>query len=444
MTDKIEETIKLLTEEGRRKGFLTYAEMSKLMDDQFIPPDRMDQVFMGLEDAGIEVLDDEDSSSVDEISRGTPAANTKVAAPRGKRAKTTTRAKRAAATVRAPLPEKIDDPVRMYLTQMGEIPLLTRPQEIFLAKAIEITRKRFRKKCMGSGLCMVESIKTLDLVRAGSLAFDRTLKVNPNPKPDDDPKIVETLGKQFLAKRLPVNIETIKRLFDRLREDYEPLMDGRLGKAERSAQLAKVQNLRRKLVILIEECHLQIKKVRPYAELLEDHYREMRIVERKLEAAKRTEKSTSPVIKEFAERLARIVPPGAARPGLAHIAADGETYGHHRKFGEMALAYALDRLDGDPEITLTNYSEFLATHPPEAQVEIAAETSWSCAHGVERWRSDCSCGSESSSWRAPLRAALDWLRDRLGVLYEERAAKLLNDPWAARNAYIDVLLDGSA
>ena len=272
MTDKIEETIKLLTEEGRRKGFLTYVEMSKLMDDQFIPPDRMDQVFMGLEDAGIEVLDDEDSSSVDEVSRGTTAANAKLAASAAKRRPTATRT--AAATVRAPLPEKIDDPVRMYLTQMGEIPLLTRPQEIFLAKAIEITRKRFRKKCMGSGLCMVESIKTLDLVRAGSLAFDRTLKVNPNPKPDDDPKIVETLGKQFLAKRLPVNLETIRKLMVRLREEYRPLLDPRLTKAVRSKQLTVVQNLRRKLVILIEECHLQVKKVRPYMDLLEEQYRE--------------------------------------------------------------------------------------------------------------------------------------------------------------------------
>ena len=98
----------------------------------------------------------------------------------------------------------------------------------------------------------------------------------------------------------------------------------------------------------------------------------------------------------------------------------------------------------DPDITLTNYSRFLADHPPQAQVEIAPDTSWSCAHGVERWRSDCGCGPESSTWRTPLRAALDWLRDRLQVEYEERAGKLLNDPWAARSAYIDVLLDDSA
>ncbi|MDA1266211.1 MAG: RNA polymerase sigma factor RpoD [Planctomycetota bacterium] len=279
MTDKIEETIKLLTDEGRRKGFLTYAEMSKLMDDQFIPPERMDQVFIGLEDAGIDVVDDDDASPA--------AAATETLTKSPAKAKKLT-----PDFPRGVLPEKIDDPVRMYLTQMGEIPLLTRDQEIFLAKTIEITRKRFRKKCMGSGMCMVESIATLDQVKAGELAFDRTLKVNPNPKPDDNPKIVETLGKQFLAKRLPINILTIKRLHEKIIEEYRPMVTEQESKADRSARLARVQNLRRKLIILIEECHLQIKKVRPYVEVMEDHYREVRSIERKLEQARKAGDAT--------------------------------------------------------------------------------------------------------------------------------------------------------
>jgi RNA polymerase primary sigma factor len=206
---------------------------------------------------------------------------------------------------RGVMPEKIDDPVRMYLTQMGEIPLLTREQEIFLAKTIEITRKRFRKKCMGSGLCMSESVRTLDEVQSGELAFDRTLKVNPNPKPDDDPKIVETLGKQYLAKRLPVNLETIKALLARLREEYRPLLDPRLSKPLRSEHLDRCQNLRRKLVILIEECHLQVKKVRPYMDLLEAHYREMRAIERKL-ASLKGQKKNAGAARELADRLAEL------------------------------------------------------------------------------------------------------------------------------------------
>ncbi len=296
MSDKIDDTIKLLVEEGSRKGFLTYAGMSKLLEDQFIPPDKMDQVFVALEDAGVDVLEESDEPEEKE----TLASSAKRVTSAGETATP------AAQLARGVLPEKIDDPVRMYLTQMGEIPLLTRDQEIFLAKTIEITRKRFRKKCMGSGMCMAESIRTLELVRNGDLAFDRTLKVNPNPKPDDDPKIVETLGKAFLAKRLPVNIETIHRLYQRLREQYREMLEVRMTKVKRSEALAESQNLRRKLVILIEECHLQVKKVRPYMDDLEDHFRETRGIERKLDALKRAGKERGEAAKELTERLAEL------------------------------------------------------------------------------------------------------------------------------------------
>src|SRR6185295_17588289 len=100
-------------------------------------------------------------------------------------------------------------------------------------------------------LCMRMALKTLEEVERGELAFDRTLKVNPNPKPDDDPKIVETLGKNFLAKRLPFNLVTIRRLLSQIREEYRPLIEPRPSKDERSGHLEIVQALRRKLVILI-------------------------------------------------------------------------------------------------------------------------------------------------------------------------------------------------
>jgi alpha-amylase/alpha-mannosidase (GH57 family) len=133
---------------------------------------------------------------------------------------------------------------------------------------------------------------------------------------------------------------------------------------------------------------------------------------------------------------------------LVHIATDGETYGHHHRFGEMALAYALHVIDRDPNVRLTTYEEFLDLHPPEWEAEIIEFTSWSCAHGVERWRANCGCKTGgppqwTQAWRAPLRVALDWLRDQLIGVYEEEGAKILVDPWLARDEYIDVVLDRS-
>jgi uncharacterized protein DUF3536/glycosyl hydrolase family 57 len=133
-------------------------------------------------------------------------------------------------------------------------------------------------------------------------------------------------------------------------------------------------------------------------------------------------------------------------PQIVHCATDGESYGHHRKFGEMALAAALGQIEAKGEAELTNYGAFLAAHPPTHEVEIRENTSWSCVHGVERWRADCGCGIDphrAHRWRASLRAALDWLRDEIDTLFESRGSALLKDPWAARDDYIDVILDRS-
>ena len=150
----------------------------------------------------------------------------------------------------------------------------------------------------------------------------------------------------------------------------------------------------------------------------------------------------------LAQRLLGGFSQEASRAQLVHIATDGETYGHHHPFGDMALAYALHHLRTKELARLTNYGEFLELHPPTHEVEIFENTSWSCAHGIERWRSNCGCKTGgppewSQEWRAPLREALDWLRDRLTPLYEQRAGELLQDPWRARNDYIEVISERS-
>jgi alpha-amylase/alpha-mannosidase (GH57 family) len=134
------------------------------------------------------------------------------------------------------------------------------------------------------------------------------------------------------------------------------------------------------------------------------------------------------------------------QPQLVHVATDGESYGHHHKHGEMALAYALRLLEADKTVKLANYGMFLDQFPPEYEAEIEEDTSWSCAHGVERWRSNCGCNGGkpfNQLWRAPLREALDKLRDAIGPLSEALGETLFKDVWAARDGYIDVVLERS-
>ena len=133
-------------------------------------------------------------------------------------------------------------------------------------------------------------------------------------------------------------------------------------------------------------------------------------------------------------------------PRLVNLATDGESYGHHFAFGEMALAWIFNKLEKDHEIKPMNYGAFLELSPPRYEVEIFENTSWSCAHGVERWRSDCGCCAAcrpgwDQAWRAPLREGLDWLRDELAAVFETRGREVFRDPWAARDDYITVLLN---
>ena len=177
----------------------------------------------------------------------------------------------------------------------------------------------------------------------------------------------------------------------------------------------------------------------------------------------------------FANRMMHYFSREQKQSGLLSIASDGETYGHHHRFGDMALVYALHHLESGNLARITIYGEYLSIYPPTHQVEIIENTSWSCPHGVERWRSDCGCCTKGSiiqvtpphppgpspvpetppgdkyceiisrqKWRAPLREAMDWLAQKLAVLYHEKMNSYVSDPWKARDDYIDVILDRSS
>ena len=153
----------------------------------------------------------------------------------------------------------------------------------------------------------------------------------------------------------------------------------------------------------------------------------------------------------LAERLAEGFSSSRARPQILQVATDGENYGHHKKFGELALAHALTQALPQKGLQLFNYTAFLQLAPPQMEVELClgptgAGSSWSCAHGVERWRSDCGCSTGgqptwNQRWRAPLRASFDLLNDCLAVVFESQGEKFFRDPWGARNAYIELILD---
>ncbi|MBM4338668.1 MAG: DUF3536 domain-containing protein [Deltaproteobacteria bacterium] len=156
----------------------------------------------------------------------------------------------------------------------------------------------------------------------------------------------------------------------------------------------------------------------------------------------------------FCQRFAQVFGRGKKRPQLIHVSTDGETYGHHKKFGEMALAYALSKGLSGQGFEVLNYGAFLKRFPPVDEVEIdegprGEGSAWSCSHGVGRWKEDCGCSTGSQAgwnqkWRTPLREALNLLKDDLDVLFEKEGEKVFHDPWEARNGYIEVITDRSS
>lgn len=148
---------------------------------------------------------------------------------------------------------------------------------------------------------------------------------------------------------------------------------------------------------------------------------------------------------DFENRLLQAMPASNGNPPLVHVATDGETYGHHHHFGDMSLAFVIEQIRQKSDISMTNYGEYLSLFSPTHEVEIFEYSSWSCIHGIERWRADCGCQTGghpdwNQKWRQPLRESLDWLRYESIQIYNAQASKLLRDPWRARDEYIDIIL----
>lgn len=261
-----EKKIKSLIKAQRKVGSVTLAQLNSVLPDDATSPEKIEAAIALIEDAGLDVVEDEKAQQKGRRNDSKDAADdnddayltpeTEIAEP--------TEAELAAPVV--DITEKIDDPVRMYLTQMGEIPLLTREEEISLARKIELTRKQFRKEVLSSGFGMKNAIEILEDVLKGELAFDRTLKVN-----QQDPEV----GKADLSDRLPGNITTLRRIYEAAREDFEQLFQGKPSAANQQILKRRIFSRRRKAVALIEELNLQGKKVRPMIDLVESRIAEM-------------------------------------------------------------------------------------------------------------------------------------------------------------------------
>ena len=266
-TKDFDKKIKSLIKAQRRVGSVTLAQLNSVLPDDMTSPDKIEAAIALIEDAGLDVVEDEQKQ------RGKKGDRKAAADDDGPEDVDLTPeleiAEPTEAELTAPvvdITEKIDDPVRMYLTQMGEIPLLTREEEISLARKIELTRKQFRKEVLSSGFGMKSAIEILEDVLKGELAFDRTLKVN-----QQDPEV----GKADLSDRLPGNIATLRRIYDAAREDFGELFHDKASAASQQLLKRRIFSRRRKAVALIEELNLQGKKVRPMIDLLESRIAEM-------------------------------------------------------------------------------------------------------------------------------------------------------------------------
>src|SRR5262245_5769842 len=245
MDKPLDEGLKTLIESGRSKGFLTYSQVNEFLPDDAVNPEKLDQLLTVLEEQGIELIDE---SEAEERETGDPASD------EGESASDLART-----FLEDDDSRRIDDPVRMYLTQMGEIPLLKRDEEIALAKKIEVTRKRFRRKVLECDGALRQVVDTLKRVHAGDLPFDRTVKVS----------LTENLEKDKILQRMPHNLKTLAYLMEQNDQDFEKVIDPR-GSEDENRQFRRSLRLRRrKAVTLVEELSIRTQKVQPLMKRLE-------------------------------------------------------------------------------------------------------------------------------------------------------------------------------
>jgi RNA polymerase primary sigma factor len=260
--DKIDDGLKTLLESGKEKGFLTYDQVNDHLPDDDTNPEKIDQILILLEEQGIELI--EESEAEEREGAAGPVLDDEA------------RAELDLSFMDEEESRRIDDPVRMYLTQMGEIPLLKRDQEIALAKKIEVTRKRFRRKVLECDGALQQVVETLKRVHSGDLPFDRTVKVS----------LTENLEKDKIMARMPHNLRTLERLLEQNQEDFGKILDLRIPEENRRLIRRQLRIRRRKAVTLVEELSIRTQKVQPLMKKLEQISARMDELEQQIEQLK--------------------------------------------------------------------------------------------------------------------------------------------------------------
>ncbi len=249
---KQDEGLKTLLDSGKEKGYLTYSQVNEYLPDDAVNPEKLDQLLMILEEQGIELIDE---SEAEEREAGPAAPADTGSDPEIElRDLEVNFVEEESGDGR-----RIDDPVRMYLTQMGEIPLLSRNEEISLAKKIEVTRKRFRRKVLECDYALCNVVDTLKRVHANELPFDRTIKVS----------LTENLEKDKILQRMPHNLKTLEHLLEQNRDDFTKSLDDALSDDDKKKYRRSLKIRRRKAVTLVEELSIRTQKVQPLMKKLE-------------------------------------------------------------------------------------------------------------------------------------------------------------------------------